>query len=93
MPYVYEQIGWISIKWIVSIGAVFALCTSLLGAMFPLPRILYAMSSDGLLYSVFKRVNSHTKTPLNATLISGFLAAVMALIFDLVYHTYTYFIV
>ncbi|XP_031621337.1 cationic amino acid transporter 3 [Contarinia nasturtii] len=82
-PHVYEQIGWIEIKWIVSVGAVFALCTSLLGAMFPLPRVLYAMSSDGLLYSVFKRVNVRTKTPLNATLISGCVAAVMALIFDL----------
>lgn len=68
---------------IVSIGAVFALCTSLIGAMFPLPRILYAMSSDGLLYAVFRCVNERTKTPLNATLISGAIAAVMALIFDL----------
>lgn len=61
----------------------FALCTSLLGAMFPLPRVLYAMSSDGLLYSVFRTVNKRTKTPLNATFISGVIAAVMALIFDL----------
>lgn len=41
------------------------------------------MSSDGLLYAVFRRVNGRTKTPLNATLISGAIAAVMALIFDL----------
>lgn len=68
---------------IVSIGAVFALCTSLLGAMFPLPRVLYAMSSDGLLFKVFQRVNTRTKTPVNATLISGLIAAFMALIFDL----------
>lgn len=66
-----------------SVGAVFALCTSLLGAMFPLPRVLYAMSSDGLIYRVFRNVNERTKTPLNATIISGCLAAVMALIFDL----------
>lgn len=51
--------------------------------MFPLPRILYAMSSDGLLYQFFKTVNARTKTPLNATLISGVIAAVMAAIFDL----------
>lgn len=68
---------------IVSVGAVFALCTSLLGAMFPLPRVLYAMSSDGLLFSVFKRVNKRTKTPLHATLLSGAFAALLALIFDL----------
>lgn len=65
------------------IGAVFALCTSLLGALFPLPRVLYAMSSDRLLYQALKRVNDRTKTPLNATLLSGFSAALMALIFDL----------
>lgn len=68
---------------VVSVGAVFALFTSLLGAMFPLPRVLYAMSADGLLFNVFQRVNNKTKTPLLGTLISGFIAAVMALIFDL----------
>lgn len=84
MPHVYDKLGWVSIKWIVSIGAVFALCTSLLGAMFPLPRILYAMSSDGLLYSTLSQVNKRTKTPVNATIIAGFVAAAMALMFDLV---------
>lgn len=42
-PHVFDVIGWTAIKWIVSIGAIFALCTSLLGALFPLPRVLYAM--------------------------------------------------
>lgn len=68
---------------IVSIGAVFALTTSLLGAMFPLPRVLYAMSSDGLLYSIFKRVNKRTQTPVYATLLSGILAAILALVLNL----------
>lgn len=57
--------------------------TSLLGAMFPLPRVLYAMSSDGLLYSIFKRVNKRTQTPLYATLLSGLLAAILALVLNL----------
>ncbi|XP_006624345.1 cationic amino acid transporter 3 isoform X2 [Apis dorsata] len=47
-PYVFDKIGWPIIKWIVNIGAAFALCTSMLGAMFPLPRILYAMVISGL---------------------------------------------
>lgn len=51
--------------------------------MYPLPRILYSMSSDGLIFSVFKRVNKQTQVPVNATLLSSFLAAIMALIFDL----------
>ncbi|CAG9806272.1 unnamed protein product [Chironomus riparius] len=82
-PHAFDQIGWTVIKWIVSIGAIFALTTSLLGALFPLPRVLYAMGNDGIIYKVMKRVHPKTKTPLIATLISGFLAGLMALIFNL----------
>lgn len=82
-PHVFDQIGWIEIKWTVSIGAVFALCTSLLGAMYSLPRILYAMSSDGVLFRIMSRVNRKTKTPVIATLVSGLFSAVMAAVFSL----------
>lgn len=82
-PHVFNEIGWIEVKWVVTIGAVFALCTSLLGAMFPLPRVLYAMANDGILFRYLKGVHSWTKTPLRATIISGFFAAVMSLIFNL----------
>lgn len=82
-PKAFGDIGWIEVKWIVSIGAIFALCTSLLGAMFPLPRVLYAMGNDGIIYKIFKRVHPKTMTPVIATALSGLLAAFMALIFDL----------
>lgn len=82
-PHVFEKAGWTGIKWIVTIGAIFALCTSMLGCMFPLPRVIYAMASDGLLFKFLAKVNARTKTPLTATLFSGVLAAIMATIFDL----------
>lgn len=44
---------------------------SLLGAMFPIPRVLWAMAEDGLLFKFMAEISPRTKTPLNATLASG----------------------
>ena len=43
----------------------------------------YSMASDGLLFAIFGRVSSRSRTPVYSTLIGGLLAAVMALVFDL----------
>ncbi|TMW53994.1 hypothetical protein DOY81_000926 [Sarcophaga bullata] len=82
-PAAFDAVGLPSVKWIVTGGAIFALCTCLLGAMFPLPRVLYAMGTDGILFKKLSKVNDYTHTPLLATIISGVFAATMALIFDL----------
>lgn len=82
-PHVFTEAGLPVIKWIVTIGAIFALCTSLLGAMFPLPRVLYAMGSDGVLFRPLATIHGWTKTPLLATFLSGLLSAVMAALFNL----------
>lgn len=44
---------------------------SLLGAMFPLPRIIYAMSSDGLLFKAMGKVHPRFQTPFLGTLLAG----------------------
>lgn len=75
--------GWTGIKWVVTIGAIFALCTSLLGAMFPLPRVLYAMGKDGLIFKSLAKINTRTQTPIAATILSGILSGFMAMIFNL----------
>lgn len=83
LPYVFEQAGMPTARWIISVGALAGLSTSLLGAMFPLPRILYAMASDGLLFHSLSNVNERFKTPLLATIVSGLFAGVMAMIFNI----------
>lgn len=83
LPFVFHEVGLMSAGWVVAVGALFGLSTSLLGAMFPLPRVVYAMASDGLLPRFLGSVHYYFHTPLIATLVSGVLAAVMALVFDL----------
>nr|AAT73699.1 cationic amino acid transporter slimfast [Aedes aegypti] len=82
-PNLFDWLGWQEIKWIGSIGAIFSLCTNSLGAMFPLPRVLYAMSSDGILFKKLRTVHPVTKTPILATVISGIVSGTMSLLFDL----------
>ncbi|XP_068975024.1 cationic amino acid transporter 3 [Bombus flavifrons] len=82
-PYVFDKIGWTTVKWIVNIGAAFALCTSLFGAMFPLPRILYAMGSDGIIFKQLAIIHPKTMTPIFGTVVSGLFTGIMTLIFDL----------
>ena len=61
-------------SYLVGIGATCALTTSLLGAMFPMPRVIYAMAEDGILFRFLAKVHEKTKTPVIATAISGGLA-------------------
>ncbi|KAL0268257.1 UNVERIFIED_CONTAM: hypothetical protein PYX00_010274 [Menopon gallinae] len=79
----FDRLGWDFAKWIVSIGAVFGLFPSLLGSLIPLPRIIYAMAADGLLFRYLGRVNDRFHSPMVGTIISGFLTGLMALFFNL----------
>lgn len=83
LPAVFQHVGLSWAGTLVSIGGLFGLSTSLLGAMFPLPRVLYAMASDGLIPRCLATIHPTTHTPLTATLLAGLMAAVMALMFDL----------
>ena len=42
--------------------------------MFPMPRMIYSMADDGLLFRGLAHIHTRTRTPVTATLASGILA-------------------
>lgn len=83
LPGVFEEFGWYVAQYIVTFGAIFGMLASLMGSMFPLPRVIYAVATDGLLFEIFARVHHRFKTPFYGTLIAGLLTGCLATFFDL----------
>uniref|UniRef100_UPI00398EDF89 probable cationic amino acid transporter n=1 Tax=Pristiophorus japonicus TaxID=55135 RepID=UPI00398EDF89 len=75
--------GFHAAKYIVAIGSVAGLTVSLLGSLFPMPRVIYAMADDGLLFRFFAHISTYTETPVVACIVSGFLAGLLSLLVSL----------
>ncbi len=80
LPYAFKRFDWSTAEYIVSFGAIFGLCASLMGSMFPLPRVIYAMSADGLIFEFMGRINERFKTPMYGTLLAGTLTGISNLV-------------
>ena len=79
----FETKGAIWAKYVVAIGAISGMTTSLVGSLFALPRCVYAMASDGLIYRSLAAVHPKTQVPVTAIIVFGALTAVIALLFDI----------
>ncbi|XP_022901380.2 high affinity cationic amino acid transporter 1-like [Onthophagus taurus] len=82
-PAAFDYAKWPSIKWVASVGAIIAMASTLVANLFTLPRILYSMAKDGLLFKQLSYISERTKTPVIATIATGLFAGIMATIFDI----------
>ncbi|KAM3968397.1 solute carrier family 7 member 14 [Aphomia sociella] len=70
-------------KYIVAVGALAGLTVSMFGSMFPMPRVVYAMALDGLIFKKLATVSEKSGTPALATICGGLAAAMVALLIQL----------
>ncbi len=75
------QVAWL--RPIIKIGAIAGLSSVILVMMMGQPRIFYSMSKDGLLPPVFSHVHHRFRTPWLATMLTGFIAMLMAGLFPI----------
>ena len=78
----FAQRGFSGAKYVVATGGLCALLSSLLTATFAVPRVVYSIATDGLLFKWLVHVHEKTKVPVRATLVNGVLIAILALLLD-----------
>ena len=83
LPKLFKEAGVHGADYVIAVGGMCGLIASMMGSLFPLPRLIYSMGSDGIIFKCLGNVNRHTNTPIVATISSGLLAAVLALLMDL----------
>ncbi|XP_015791291.1 probable cationic amino acid transporter [Tetranychus urticae] len=79
----FNSVGAYHWKDLVAIGALAGLTVSMLGSMFPMPRVVYAMAKDGLIFRRFSSVWQPTGTPMIATVFFGICTAFASLLISL----------
>jgi APA family basic amino acid/polyamine antiporter len=75
----HPELSWLS-GWI-KLGAIAGMTSVMLVMMLGQPRIFYAMSQDGLLPPLFRKVHRTHRTPYVGTLVTGTLAALIGGLF------------
>lgn len=83
LPKAFEHRGADFAKYIIAAGALCGMTAAINGGLFPLPRLLYAMANDGLIFKCFAYVSKNTEVPFVGTIFSGILAGILGMIFEL----------
>ncbi len=83
LAYIFRQDHLTALSTLISFGAVIATTAVILVTQIGQPRILMAMSRDGLLGSWFAKVHPKYGTPANATLLTGVLVVLPAALMNI----------
>ncbi|XP_071944837.1 cationic amino acid transporter 4-like [Antedon mediterranea] len=82
-PAAFKSVGYQWAEYVVGVGTLIGMGSAELGFMFAIPRSVYAMAIEGLLFPCFAVVSKRTQIPIIATLVFGAMSAILALLFDI----------
>lgn len=74
----FRDVGEDMAQRLIGLGGFVGLTTVVLVLLMSQPRIWFAMARDGLLWPWFSKIHPKTRTPMNATILAGAIALVMA---------------
>ena len=83
LPSVFANRGLTWGRYIVSVGPLLGLTTTLLSTSFSMMRMSYAIAQDGLLFSFCAHVNDCSRVPVLSTVLGGWATAAVAFCLDL----------
>ena len=78
----FGQAAFPGAQYIILIGGVCATSSALFCSVYSTSRVVYSMSVDGLIFKWFSKVHNKTQVPHRATLTSGIVTALLALLFN-----------
>lgn len=79
----FGQVGAYKCKYIVAVGALAGLSVSMFGSMFPMPRIIYAMAQDGLIFRYANPIQFNNENSRHPNLLGGLILEIEFLVFCL----------
>ncbi|KAK2167791.1 hypothetical protein LSH36_24g12155 [Paralvinella palmiformis] len=79
----FVQRGNVWATYVVGIGTLFGLATVVMSGLYATPRILYAMSNDGLIFKFLGYMHPKTQTPIISIVITASVSSLIALFFEL----------
>lgn len=79
----WTYVGATKCRAVVVVGATAGLSVAMFGSMFPMPRVIYAMAQDGLIFRPLSQLWTRTNAPGLATLLSGVAAALVSMFVSL----------
>ena len=79
----FAEIDQIWLSYGAIIGTILTTVSNVIGTLYIVPRMLYSLSSDNLIFPIFGKVFGVNKVPINGLILSGMISLILAVFFKI----------